>query len=53
MWFVPQRVELVGHAADGKGCRLAQWTPDDDARPGNFIGDLELHLKWCTLEALK
>jgi hypothetical protein len=53
MWFVPRQVELVGEASDGKSYRIAQWTPGDEARAGEFAGDLVLHLKWCTVEALK
>jgi len=53
MWFVPERVALVAQAADGKSYRIAQWTPSDDARAGEFTGDLELHLKWCAAEAVK
>jgi hypothetical protein len=53
IWFIPQHVELVALAADGKSYRIAQWTPGDDARAGEFTGDLELHLKWCMAEALK
>jgi hypothetical protein len=53
MWFVPQHIELVAQAANGKSYRLAEWTPGDEARAGDFTGDLELHLKWCTPEVLK
>jgi hypothetical protein len=53
MWFVPQRIEIVAQAADGKRYRIVQWTPDADALAGKFAGDLELRLKWCAPEELK
>jgi hypothetical protein len=53
MWFVPQHLELVAQAVNGKNYRLAEWTPGDDARAGNFSGDLELRMRWCKAEVLK
>jgi len=50
MWFVPQHLELVAHAADGKSYRIAQWTPNDDASAGELAGDLTLQMKWCAPE---
>lgn len=47
MWFVPQRIELMARAADGKTYRVAEWSPNDDAEAGEFAGDLRLPLKWC------
>jgi len=53
MWFVPQHIDLVAPGAEGKQYRIAQGTPDDAARAGNFIGDIELHLQWCAPEEVK
>jgi hypothetical protein len=52
MWFVPQHIELVAKAADGKTYRIAQWTANDKALSGEFAGDLKLPLKWCTAEVV-
>ncbi len=46
MWFVPQRIELVARAADGKTYRIAEWSPNDVAEAGDFPGDLRLQLRW-------
>jgi hypothetical protein len=52
MWFVPQHLELVA-AADGKNYLIAQWTPNDEASAGEFVGDLKMRLKWCKTEEVK